>query len=145
VRVVVTGGREFLDEDFMFEALDWLHDKEGPITELAHGGQKAWMPLTSRWRGADYYAGKWAKMRGIAHRDFPVTEEEWRRLHKAAGPIRNRRMLDEFRPDRVYAFPGGKGTRDCVRAALDRSLTVFSVRLDDRMLVFTPIADLKQL
>lgn len=143
MRIVITGGREFLDADFMFEALDWLHGKEGPITELAHGGQKTWMPWTERWRGADYYAGQWADARGVPCRDFPVNDAEWKRLGKAAGPIRNRRMLDEFKPDRVYAFPGGKGTRDCVKAALDRHLTVWGVDLDDKLLVFTPISDLR--
>lgn len=141
MRIVVTGGREFVDRDFMFEALDWIHGKEGPIIALAHGAQKAWMPLTQRWRGADYYAGQWADDHAVPSREFPVTEEEWRRLHRAAGPVRNRRMLDEFKPDRVYAFPGGKGTRDCVTAALERRLEVWSVTLDERRLVFTPISN----
>lgn len=36
---------------------------------------------------------------------------------KAAGPIRNQRMLDEGKPDLVVAFPGGRGTADMVRRA----------------------------
>jgi predicted polyphosphate/ATP-dependent NAD kinase len=36
---------------------------------------------------------------------------------KAAGIIRNQRMLDEGKPDLVIAFQGGDGTADMVRRA----------------------------
>lgn len=32
-----------------------------------------------------------------------------------AGPIRNRRMLEQGKPDLVVAFPGGAGTANMVR------------------------------
>jgi hypothetical protein len=47
-------------------------------------------------------------------------EADWRR-GKRAGPERNQRMLDEGRPDEVWAFHTdtalGKGTADMVRKA----------------------------
>jgi hypothetical protein len=35
---------------------------------------------------------------------FPVTNEDWVRLGKIAGHLRNKRMLDEGKPDVVIAF-----------------------------------------
>jgi len=42
---------------------------------------------------------------------------EWKRYGPKAGPIRNKQMLDEGRPDLVVAFPGGNGTNDMVKKA----------------------------
>jgi hypothetical protein len=64
--------------------------------------------------GADQMAGSWARSRGVAEAAFPA---DWGRDGRAAGPIRNQRMLDEGRPDLVVAFPGGRGTADMVRRA----------------------------
>ncbi len=126
MRICVTGGREFLDADLMNTVMDGFLEEWG-ITALAHGAQKAWMQLTKRWRGADYYAGLWAESRGIPVTEFPTSDLEWKQLARAAGPVRNRRMLDEFKPDRLVAFPGNKGTKDCVTAALERHIVVVAV------------------
>jgi hypothetical protein len=48
----------------------------------------------------------------------------WHDYGKAAGPIRNKRMLTDFAPDIVVAFPGGKGTADMVRQAKEREVEV---------------------
>lgn len=54
-------------------------------------------------------------------RTFRVTLEEypadWKTYGRAAGPMRNQRMLDEGKPDAVLAMPGGRGTADMVRRA----------------------------
>lgn len=65
-------------------------------------------------QGADALALKWAKRRGVP---FTGYRAEWQTLGKAAGPIRNGRMIAEFAPDMVIAFPGGSGTADCCRQA----------------------------
>jgi hypothetical protein len=36
---------------------------------------------------------------------YPVTANEWRMFGKRAGILRNERMLKEFKPDIVLAFP----------------------------------------
>ena len=47
--------------------------------------------------------------------------------------IRNRRMLEEGRPDLVIAFPGGKGTANMVRIALQAGIQVREIHaLDGR-------------
>jgi hypothetical protein len=86
--------------------LDKLLDKLG-VTTLIHGGA----------RGADSLAAEWAMANGIPVLEYPVTPEDWRTIGKAAGPMRNQRMLDEGKPDLVVAFPGGSGTADMVRRA----------------------------
>lgn len=108
-RVLVCGGRGFLDEDFLFRQLDAFHQSnDGPITVLMHG--KA--------RGADTFAGRWAKLEGgITVLEFDITKKEWDTLGPSAGPLRNQRMLDKGDPDVVLAFKGGKGTLDMVNRA----------------------------
>lgn len=56
---------------------------------------------------------------------FPVERypADWERYGKRAGPIRNRKMLDQG-PDLVVAFGGDKGTADCVREARRRGIAV---------------------
>jgi len=54
---------------------------------------------------------------------------EWALYGRAAGPIRNQRMLDEGEPDEVWAFhpdlPQSKGTKDMVKRALKAGLPVY--------------------
>lgn len=103
MRVVVTGGRDYADRQRLFGALDALHARL-PITLLIHGGAQ----------GADHLAWVWARERGIPDE---VYFADWN-LGRKAGPLRNQRMLDEGKPDRVVIFRGGKGTDDMTRRAL---------------------------
>ncbi|WP_218916547.1 SLOG family protein [Rubinisphaera brasiliensis] len=64
-------------------------------------------------RGADRLAGEWAADRGV---EVLACAANWKVHGRAAGPISNRRMLDES-PDLLVAFPGGRGTADMVKAA----------------------------
>ncbi len=97
IRVIVTGGRHYVDEAFLYATLDKLHVKYR-IAALAHGGAT----------GADALAGQWAMQRKI--RLVHVYEANWRIFGKSAGPMRNVLMLTQFAPDLVVAFPGGIGT-----------------------------------
>ena len=108
MRVLVCGGRDYgeTDTDQMAEiyfAIRDIHEKT-PIDALIHGDS----------RGADRCAGSLAKELGIKVVPVPA---DWRTHGKAAGPIRNQRMIDDFRPDLVLAFPGGRGTADMVARA----------------------------
>ena len=75
-------------------------------------------------RGADKIAGECAGTLGLDVRKFPA---DWDKHGKAAGPIRNRQMLDQ-QPDLVIAFhenlDKSKGTADTVREAKKRGIPV---------------------
>jgi hypothetical protein len=103
MRVLVCGGRDFLDRDCLFVELDALRLSRG-VTVIISGCA----------RGADTLGLEWAKARGIEVARFPA---DWEKHRRAAGPIRNQQMLDEGRPDLVIAFPGGRGTADMVGRA----------------------------
>jgi len=109
-KVLVCGGRDFRDVDGLTEALNKFH-KEQPVSLLIHGAA----------RGADGLAGLWANLRGIACRPYPA---DWSAHGRAAGPIRNKQMLDDGDPDVVIAFPGGAGTRNMADQALRRGVDV---------------------
>lgn len=68
--------------------------------------------------GADRLAAEIARELGFKVAEFHA---DWQRYGRAAGPIRNRRMLDEGRPDLVLAFHAdikkSRGTADMVRQA----------------------------
>ena len=46
-----------------------------------------------------------------------VYPADWRTHGRAAGPLRNARMIAEGKPDLVIAFKGNRGTQDCCRKA----------------------------
>jgi UDP-N-acetylmuramoylalanine-D-glutamate ligase len=46
---------------------------------------------------------------------------------RSADPIRNRRTLDEGKPDLVVAFPGGRGTAHMVSQARAAGVRVIEV------------------
>jgi len=100
MKVLVCGGRDFDDYELLLLVLDEIKD----ITEIGHGDA----------RGTDRLAGRYADYRGIPCSTWPA---DWDAHGKSAGPIRNRKMFKEFKPDLVIAFPGGTGTRDMVSVA----------------------------
>ena len=104
MRVLVCGGRDFDDALTLGSWLGGIHKNNGPITLLIEGGA----------RGADYMARKFAKWQGIPVKTFRA---DWGRYGKGAGHIRNKRMLDEGKPDLVVAFEGGRGTANMVEQA----------------------------
>jgi len=58
-----------------------------------------------------------------------VWSADWDRYGKAAGPIRNRQMLEGGGTiaDLLIAFPGGAGTEDCVEQAIKLGIQVLRV------------------
>jgi hypothetical protein len=54
-------------------------------------------------------------------------EADWESHGRAAGPIRNAKMLIEGKPDYVIAFPGGYGTLDMKKKAIKAGLEVRDV------------------
>lgn len=108
MRLLVSGGREFDDVDFIVNHLNRLHNSRS-VTELVYGAA----------RGVDTICGYWAdETAGVTPIPVPA---EWRdengNYNPRAGFQRNQRMLTEYRPDALFAFPGGRGTADMVERA----------------------------
>lgn len=110
VRVIVCGGRNYSDGSTVARVLSSLDPRS---LTVVHGGAP----------GADSLADDWCRTFGVAVDPHPA---DWKRYGRAAGPIRNREMVNAG-ADLVIAFPGGDGTADCVRAAYDADLTVLEV------------------
>ena len=124
VRLLVTGGRDYgwwvegkSEADRLAEVthiestLALIHEKRG-ITVLIHGDAQ----------GADTVADCWCRFREIAVLPFLAN---WKKFGNAAGPIRNKQMLDEGKPDGIVAFPGGNGTADMVARGEAAGLVVW--------------------
>jgi hypothetical protein len=101
-RLLICGGRDFDDRAFVFGVLDMLAE-EYVINTVIQGDCPT---------GADHLARMWAISRNHHYDRFPP---DWDTHGRAAGPIRNQRMIDDGRPTMGVAFPGGRGTADMVR------------------------------
>lgn len=108
-RVLITGSRNLNDSSVVHKVLNEELWKRGSL-HVVHGGAK----------GADSIAGTWAQE--MKAKGFPVTFEvhpaNWNAHGKAAGPIRNQKMVD-LGADIVFAFPRGAspGTRHAIKIA----------------------------
>lgn len=101
MRVLVCGGRSYNDAKHIYDTLNCFMEN-GMV--VIHGGAT----------GADFHAATWAIARGF---EVVMFEADWAKHGRAAGPIRNTKMLVEGKPDVVLAFPGGRGTADMVNKA----------------------------
>ena len=110
MRVLVCGGRDFDDQDTVWAALD-CHAQPGRDVVIQGGAS-----------GADRLARTWCLDTATPCENYPA---DWKAHGRAAGPIRNQQMIDEGRPTKVIAFPGGRGTSDMVRRARAAGIPVF--------------------
>lgn len=116
MRALVCGGRDFSDYLLFAQTIREIEARRGKIGTIIHGGA----------RGADWFAHLFCDSPKGARREerFPA---DWKTHGRAAGPIRNQRMIDEGKPDLVIAFPGGRGTADMVRRARRANIEVIEV------------------
>lgn len=112
MRVLVCGGRNYENKDQVWKNLERLrlscpHDSMIVI----QGGAP----------GADAFARIWCSYNYVPYDNYPA---DWKKHGRAAGPIRNQRMIDEGHPDLVLAFPGGRGTADMLKRAVEAGITI---------------------
>lgn len=107
MKVLVFGGRDYKNWQAVYTALDALLAEHGDELIVIHGDC-----LT----GADRYAGQWAKQNEC---DCAAIPAKWRKYRKTAGPMRNRRMAEKYRPASALQFPGNAGTAD-MRSVCDK-------------------------
>lgn len=104
MRVLICGSRNWHDAQPIREVLEDLAERNETLVVI-HGDAP----------GADRLAKRLAIEQGAEVIDEPA---DWEKYGKAAGPIRNQKMLDDHDPDEIWAFRcSGKsnGTDDMVR------------------------------
>lgn len=129
MRILVCGGRDYHDWNTFRNVMEIIGEVRFPrhpeddygnylykCTVIAGGAQ-----------GADALAADWAMINWTGYEEYKA---DWDKHGKAAGPIRNRRMLVEGKPDLVIAFPGGKGTANMVKLATEANVEVIEVSED---------------
>jgi len=111
MKVVICGDRHWVDEETIYNRISLLNKD----TDLL---------ITGGCKGADAMAEKVCGEIGF---ESLVILADWGKCGRSAGPIRNRKMLDE-KPDLVIAFHSNietsRGTKDCITAAAQRGINI---------------------
>lgn len=119
MRILVTGSRDWPDRAAVHMTLDGLRKVASARNEslvVVHGDCPT---------GADAMAAQWAKQCGIEVEAYPA---EWDRYGKAAGPMRNQKMVD-LGADLCIGFPiaGSRGTLHCMTRAYSAGIAVLDM------------------
>jgi hypothetical protein len=113
MKLLVTGDRNYTNYSIVYETIKIIQP-----TLVIHGACK----------GLDLLADKAAKALCIKTHSEPA---KWDTYKKAAGPIRNRVML-EMKPDLVVGFhdniASSSGTKDMLTAAINAGTVVWLVQ-----------------
>lgn len=116
MRVLVCGGRDYDDRRVVARALS---PYKTPINSKPEH-----VIICGLAPGADTLALEWGRVFGVPVVGFSA---DWKANGRAAGPMRNAKMIEEGKPDIVIAFPGGRGTADMVRRARAALIRVIEV------------------
>jgi hypothetical protein len=124
MKVLVTGSREWRDPLWLFAVLDSLRS----FAELADRENGLELIVGDCESGADLDVRTWAALtHGV--KEPEVFEADWREHGRAAGPYRNKRMVDEGKPSICLAFfakgAGNRGTKHCSDYAASKGVTVY--------------------
>jgi len=119
-KILITGGRDFTDVNFIDSVLDKIYiDCNGEIFLILGGAS-----------GADTLAEGWACHKKVNH---TVLYAEWKKYGRyRAGPIRNKEMADE-RPEFAIAFPGGTGTANMKKICEERNIPIIEPKYDKEL------------
>lgn len=126
MRVLITGGRLATLKKLGIDAGAMHCLVVKTLNVISACGQREITIIHGGANGIDSMADSWASATRTKKEVYPVTPEEWEKLGKAAGSIRNGFMLTK-EPDLVLAFPGGNGTADMVVRAEAAKVKVFKV------------------
>lgn len=119
MKILMCGSRNWTDNAPIYTILQGLNVTHNQTITLVHGAAP----------GADSCAGNMATALGIPTEEYPA---RWTEEGRAAGPLRNQRMLDENpgQIHEVYAFrSAGKsnGTDDMVLRARAAGIPVYII------------------
>ena len=129
--ILVCGGRDYKDKEKVFKVLDTFRNvnfsNAGMINiQIVEGGAPGADSLAGEWARANHL-DSYASWAGYGKGLYEV-KADWGQYGKAAGPLRNKRMLENFPIDLVIAFKGGSGTQDMINKALKKGIIVLEVK-----------------
>lgn len=130
VTLLICGSRDYgkvkQEREAIFRALDALCWSREWILSPDEDGN--WLPnvrvISGKAPGVDTAAIDWAINSWCDFQEYPA---DWDKHGKAAGPIRNKQMIDEGKPDYVIAFKGGKGTANMIKQAKEAGIPVIEI------------------
>lgn len=108
--LVFTGGRDYTDEKTIARIFNYFRP------DIVHIGD---CPT-----GLDNLVKNHCEFYGIKYFKYCAN---WNKHGKAAGPIRNKEMLVVAACDLLIAFPGGRGTTNCIKEAKKLGYIVLEV------------------
>ena len=115
MRVLCCGDRNWSSYEIIRRELEKLDDYTTVISGCANG--------------ADSISAYIARQLNYKVLDFPAN---WNKYGRAAGPIRNKQMLDEGKPDLVIAFhtdiKNSKGTKNMIEQAEKKGIKVILIK-----------------
>jgi len=118
IRVLVTGGRDYTDRATVARTLKHLFEL------YVHGARPEEIVLVhGDCTGTDTLAAEEAGVLGWRTESHPA---DWAKHGNAAGPIRNKEMV-ALGAHYCVVFPGGTGTRNCRRLALNAHIPVIDI------------------
>ena len=120
MRIVVTGNRFWICHELAAGVIRRLVAHYGSGIAIVHGGAT----------GVDESFATACKGLGIAAEAHPVSDEDWQRLGKRAGPLRNRAMVQAGADlcIAVHRFIfNSKGTKDCARQAIEAGIPTYLI------------------
>ncbi len=120
IYAIVCGGRDF-NQPFMFITVMNYFVNKYKIDNIVEGGAK----------GADRMAKFYAEEQGInCYEEKP----DWKKYKKAAGPIRNEYMLNNYPINLVIGFKGGTGTMHMINYAKANKVPCFWASHENKLI-----------
>lgn len=110
-KVVVFGGRKFVNTELVDDSLDRLLLLFGRMVIIQGGAN-----------GADFYAKQWGQRNGQPGVQIDAL---WDYYKNSAGPIRNHWMVDIMHPNYAVGFPGENGTADMTKYCLSKGIPLW--------------------
>lgn len=118
MNIVVTGYRHWDEPDKVTNLLESWLKISGYTLHVGVGDCPT---------GADKFTRDWCRDH---HVPCTVYRADWDRYKRAAGPIRNKAMIDEMDPLAVLAFlhPESRGTKQCAEYAAEKGIPVIETQ-----------------
>ena len=120
IRLLICGSRAIKNFDWVYHKIDTIC-KNQPIDCI----------ITGMANGPDIVGFEYSRNNGLKVLEFPITQADWNRDGKKAGPIRNQKMLVEGKPTHILAFlhktEKSNGTRHMIRISKEKNIPVKEV------------------